>query len=265
MMPTFDLPVWTICGAGTRVRAVSNLRAEPLHEVLVVFRALGVESLLVVAAAAGEVGGFGVVGAGQSAIRDGVAIDVFVAAELAEALEVVGGENLAAVEGLVRIGERVGHPVVHAEVEVGEDEDRGLQLLGEIEGGAGELVALHDTAGQKHDVLRVAVREDGDGEQIGLRGARGQASGGADALDIKDDAGELSEVAEAGELGHERDAGAGGGGHGAGACPAGAEDHANRGEFVFRLDDGETGFAVGLDAVLLEVIDELLDDRRGRA
>ena len=117
-----------------------------------------------------------------------------------------------------------------------------------------EVEALLHRAGQQHDVLGVAVGEECGGEQVGLRGARGHAGRGAGALHVEDDAGDLGEVAEAGELGHERNAGTGGGGHGARARPAGAEHHADGGEFVFGLDHGEGGFAFRGDAELLEQV-----------
>ena len=40
--------------------------------------------------------------------------------------------------------------------------------------------------------------------------------------------------------------------------------HADGGELVFCLHDGEGGFAVCLDAVALRVVDEALDDRGRR-
>src|SRR6202044_3440333 len=74
------------------------------------------------------------------------------------------------------------------------------------------------------------------------------------------DAGDFGEVAEASELRHKRDAGAGGCGHGTGTCPSCAENHADGGELVLRLDNGETGFAIFLYAVGLHVFDEVFDN-----
>ena len=88
----------------------------------------------VVARAAREVRRERMIGAGQRAPRNAVAVDVVVAAPLALQLrELLGGEHLAALDRLGRILERIGHPVVHAEVEIAQDEDRRLELLGEIE------------------------------------------------------------------------------------------------------------------------------------
>ena len=60
--------------------------------------------------------------------------------------------------------------------------------------------------------------------------------------------GNLGVVAQPDEFRHQRNAGAGGGGHGARARPACAQHHADGGEFVFRLHDGEGRFAVRADA-----------------
>ena len=94
-------------------------------------------------------------------------------------------------------------------------------------------------------------------------GARGQAGGGADALHVEDHRGNLGVVAQADELRHQRDARAGGGGHGARARPAGAERHADGGQFVFRLHDGVGGLAgFRIDAEALHVADQRFHQRR---
>ena len=98
-----------------------------------------------------------------------------------------------------------------------------------------------------------------------LRGARRQAGGRADALDVEDHRGNLGEVGQAGELGHQRDAGAGGRGHRARARPAGADHHADRRELVLGLHDREGGLArLRVDAVLAQVVDQRLAERRRR-
>ncbi len=237
-----------------------ELAGEAEHVVLVVVGTFGVLGALVMAAATGEVGGGGVVGAGEGAVGYGVAVDVFVAGEAAELFKLLRVENFAAGDRGCGVVEGLGHPVVHAEVEVREDEDGGLELLGEIEGLDAELEALFDGAGEEDDVFGVAVREAGDKAEVGLGGAGGKAGGGAGALDVEDDAGDFGVVAEAGELGHKGDSGAGGGGHGTGTSPSCAEHHADGGELVFGLNDGEGGFAVGFDAMAFEVADELFDD-----
>ena len=100
-------------------------------------------------------------GAGQCAIRNRIAVDILVAGEAAGLFKLLGVEDLAARDGLFGIVEGLGHPVVHAEVEVGEDEDRGLQRLGKIEGLHAKLEALPDGAREQQDVLGVAVGEAG--------------------------------------------------------------------------------------------------------
>ena len=77
--------------------------------------------------------------------------------------------------------------------------------------------------------------------------------------------GHLGVVRQAGELAHQRDAGAGGRRHRPRARPAGADHHADRRDLVLGLDDRE-GRLAGLlvDAVLLHVADQRLGQRRRR-
>ena len=113
-------------------------------------------------------------------------------------------------------------------------------------------------------MLGVAVGKVGDRQQVSLHGAGRHSGGRADALDIEDDPGQLSEIAQAGELRHQGDARTGGGGHGTRTRPAGAQHHADRSEFVFCLHDGEAGFAIRFHAVLLHEVDEAFDHRGRR-
>ncbi len=82
-------------------------------------------------------------GAGIGAVGDAVAVDVEVAAEFAAFLQHLGRHHLAAVvlPGIVP-AQRPAQPVVHADVEIEHQEDRGLQPFGEIEGGGGEFERL---------------------------------------------------------------------------------------------------------------------------
>ena len=69
--------------------------------------------------------------------------------------------------------------------------------------------------------------------------ARRHAGRGPGALHVEHHRGNFGEIGEAEEFLHQRNAGAGGGGEGARAVPAGADHHADRGEFILGLDDGE--------------------------
>ena len=151
----------SMTGAGSWPRAVSSLRRQAVEVPLPVLGALAVARLLVVAGPPGEVGRQGVLGAGDRPVADAVAVDVAVALELPEPFQVVGVEHLAASEGLLGIGERVGQPEVHPEVEVGGDEDRGLELLGEVQRLDRQRVALADRARDQDDVPAVAVARAG--------------------------------------------------------------------------------------------------------
>ena len=175
---------------------------EAVHVVDVVVLALGVLGLVVVAATAREVGCCGMVGGGERAVAHAIAIDVPVPGEAAQLFQIFGGQDFAAVDGLVGIGEGIGHPVVHAQVEVGHDEDGSLEPLGEIEGILRHGEALLGGRGEEHGMLRIAVGEDGGGEKVALRGTGGEAGGWAYALHVEEDAGDFGVVAEADELAH---------------------------------------------------------------
>ena len=79
-----------------------ELVRQAIHVVDVIVLALGVLGLVVVAAAAREVGRGGVIGAGQRAVADAVAIHILVAREAAQPVQIFGGQHLAALDGLVR-------------------------------------------------------------------------------------------------------------------------------------------------------------------
>ena len=242
-----------------------ELARQPVHVPGVGVGPLGVARHLVVARAAGEVTGGGVVGAGQRAVRHAVTVDVAVARPLAgELLQVLLGEDLAAVELLLRVLELGGHPEVHSEVEVGEHEHRCLEAIGVVERVARELVALFDRAGQQDHVLGVAVRKRVDEPDVRLRRARRQAGRRADALDVEDHDRHLRVVREAGELRHQRDARAGRRGHRPRARPARADGHADRGQLVLGLHDRDPLLALAVAAESVGVGDQVLAERGRR-
>ena len=131
----------------------------------------------------------------QRAVANAVAVHVAVALESAQAIQVVHRQHLAAHDGFCRIGERVRHPIVHAQVEIAHDEDGCLKFLGQVKGLDGHGVALFDRMGEQQNVLGVAVREDRGGEDIGLGSSCGQAGRRAHALDVENHAGHFSIVA----------------------------------------------------------------------
>ncbi len=176
--------------------------------------------------------------AGIGPIRNAVAVDVEVAAEILACLQLGFGHDLAAVEPprVVPI-ERLAEPLVHADVEVEQDEDRRLQPVGQIESIGTHGEALMRVFGEEQHMLGVAMGGIGAGEHVGLLGAGRHAGRGAAALHVEDDRRDLGEIGEPDELLHERDAGAGGCGEGPGAVPGGADDDADGGELVLGLDD----------------------------
>ena len=150
-------------------------------------------------------------------------------------------------------GERIGHPVVHADIEVGHDDDRRLQALGKIERLRAHREALGRVGGEQQHVLGVAVRGVGAGDDVGLLGARRHARGGAAALDVEQHHRHLGEVGKPEELAHQRDAGAGGGRERARAVPPAADGDADGGQLVLGLHDAEQAPPVLGDAQALGV------------
>ena len=129
--------------------------------------------------------------------------------------------------------------MVHADVEIEHDEDRRLQPVGEIEGLRAEFESLGRILGEQQHVLGVAVRGIGAGDDVGLLRARRHAGRRPGALHVEDHRGNFGEIGKPEEFLHQRNAGARRRGEGARAVPAGADHHADRGEFVLGLDDGE--------------------------
>src|SRR5476649_289940 len=73
---------------------------EAFHVAFEVVSAFAVLRFLVMSAAAGEVGGGVMVGAGQSAVADAVAVDVFVAGETSQPVQILFAEDFAAINRL---------------------------------------------------------------------------------------------------------------------------------------------------------------------
>ncbi len=158
--PIFERSVLHRDRSGNQLARVFKLARQPVHHLQVLVRLLGVARRIVVSRAAREVRRLGMIGARQRAPADGVAVHIAVAREAAQPFEVFRGQHLAAIQRLVRIGERLRHPVVHAQVEIAEHKHRRLQPLGQIERRVAELEALLHRARQQNNVLGVAVREE---------------------------------------------------------------------------------------------------------
>src|SRR5690242_18011729 len=96
----------------------------------------------------------------KRAIRNAVAINVFIAGESAQLLKVRCTQDLAASNWLVRIREWIAHPVVHPKIQVRHYEHRRLELLSQIKGFHRHDETLIRRAWQKHDVLRIPMRKE---------------------------------------------------------------------------------------------------------
>ena len=120
-------------GAGTNARRALNLAIDAIEHVDVLVAVLGVGAVAVVAGAAREVRALGM-DSRQRAIRDAVAVDVEIAGEALRLLELLRRQHLAAIGPVAVVpGQLRDHPVVHADVEVAQHEDRRLEPLGEVE------------------------------------------------------------------------------------------------------------------------------------
>ena len=237
-MPTLRVRRTSTTGAGTwRARRV-ELARQPIEVVDEVVRPLAVVRLLVVAGAAREVGRHAGARAacGRGCRRRRRPCS---GPSRRWRASVSASSTLPRSSGLVGILERIGHPGVHAEVEIAHHEDGRLEALGEVEGVLRHLVALGDRRRQQQDVLGSRRATGRRRRRCPLRGAGRQAGRRADALDVEDHRRHLGVVGQAGELGHQRDARAGGRRHRAGARPRRADHHAERGDLVLGLDDGE--------------------------
>src|ERR1035438_3326383 len=93
----------------------------------------------------------------QGTIWDSISIYVFVTRKPTQFLQLGGVEHLAAANRLFRVLEGLRHPAVHAQIEVRENKDRSLQLLGKIEGFNGKFVTFLHRRRQQHHVDRKSV------------------------------------------------------------------------------------------------------------
>ena len=189
--------------------------------------------------AAREIGALGLVRARIGAVRDAVAVQVLVAREFLAGFEILARQDFApVVTALIGPGQSGFQPLVHADVEIGHEEDRRLQPVGEVEALRRHLEALVRILGEEEHVLGVAVRGVGARDDVGLLGARRHAGRGPPRCTSMIVTGISAKYARPmNSLISEMRAG--GGGEGARAVPAGADHDADRGELVFGLDDGE--------------------------
>src|SRR6202023_868863 len=139
-----------------------------------IVRALfGIAGVTVLAGATRKEGAARGVGPRKGTKRDAVAVDVEIAAELYASSELLRGLDLAAAVAAAFVPfEGLDQPVVHADVKIEHDEDRGLQPVGEIERFGGKGKALARVLGKQQHVLGVAVSGVAAADSIGLVGAR---------------------------------------------------------------------------------------------
>jgi len=152
------------------------------------------------------------------------------------------GQKFAAVDSYaVQVEGRYGL-FAHAELEVREDNDGGLEFFGQVEGFLGDVVAVFNGGSGQHDFFRIAVARGNGVADVALFYFRSHAGGWACTHDIDDDHRDFSHGCHGNGFSHKGEPGAGGGGEGAHPCIAGAHGHHAGGQFVFRLHHGAVDF-----------------------
>src|ERR1700733_6582393 len=141
---------------------------EALHVVRIIVGTFAVSGALIVSAASSKVSGRRMVRSRKSAVTDAVAVDVLVAGKTSRLVEICFAQNLAALDRRSRILKRIGHPIVHAEIEIGHDENQRLKLLSQIERILRHGETFGDRTRNQQDVLGIAVREKCGGKNVAL-------------------------------------------------------------------------------------------------
>ena len=179
-------------------------------------------------------------GAGIGAVGNAVAVDVEIAAEIAAGLQLLRRHHLAAVHGMgVVPGKGRAEMLVHADIEIKHDEDRRLQPVGQVEGERRKGEGLVRVAREQQHMFGVAMGGIGGDQDVGLLGARRHAGRGPAALHVEQHGRDLGEIGKAEKFLHQGNAGPGGRREGARAVPGRPHHHADGGELVLGLDDGE--------------------------
>src|SRR6266700_1891680 len=146
-----------------------ELAPQALHVAFIVFWTLTVLRLGVVTATAREIRRRPMLRSRQCPVADRVSVHVFVAAKATELVEILLGQNLSTLNRLLWIRERIGHPVVHTQIEIGHYENYGLNLLRPIERAHRHFETLVRRGRKEHDVLGVAMRQECSRENVSLR------------------------------------------------------------------------------------------------
>ena len=195
-------------------------------------------------------------------IRNTVTIHIEVTAKIDATLQRLRGHDLAAIHALGVIpNKRRAETLVHADIKVEHDEDRGLQAVSEIERIGAEGETLVRVLGEQQHVLGVAVGGIGAGQHVALLRSRRHSRGWPSALHVKDYRRDLREIRQSQKLLHQRDAWAGCGGEGPRPVPGRTNDHTDRSQFVLGLQDGIFFLAIQVGAIGLAVFRERLGER----
>ena len=238
--PSFAPGVVLTIGAGTALRRALDLAIEAIDDLDVLVGVFGVAAELVVARAAREVRALRV-HARQRPVRDAVAVDVEVAVERLHAARAprptapcrgrAGSCRPTSASGPSSRSCRCRDRSARTPASGSARRDRRTSTANSN--------ASRGSRGIEADVPRVAVRRVGAQHQVALLRARRHAGRRTGALHVEDHRRDLGVVGQADELVHQRDARTRRRRERARAGPRRADHHADRGELVLGLQDGE--------------------------
>src|SRR5436309_9055957 len=106
------------CWRGHKRTRMIEFAPQPFHVAFIVFRALAVLGFGIVSAATRKIRRRPMLRSWQGPVADRISVHVFVAAKATELVEILFGQNLPALNRLIGIWKRIGHPGVHAQVEI---------------------------------------------------------------------------------------------------------------------------------------------------
>ena len=127
--------------------------------------------------------------------------------------------------------------LAHAELQVGKDDDRSLELFSKVEGFLGDVVAVFDRSGRKDDLFRITMAGADRVADVALFHLGRHARGRAGTHDVDDDDRDLCGRCHGDRLCHQGEPWAGGRSEGTNACIAAAHRHHAGRELIFGLYD----------------------------
>ena len=157
-----------------------------MHVLLVFLTFLGIHRIFVARGAAGKECALFRMGAGYGAITDTVAIGVEVAPVALHFFQLLCVQNLAAiVTACIVPSQWRRHVVIHAQIEIGHENNGGLQPLCQVKGQCTEIEALPRRGREQQHLFGITVRGISGGQYVGLLRAGRHAGGRPGSLHVE--------------------------------------------------------------------------------